>query len=788
MRKIKYSILILSVLAINACASFLQEKESIVTNSPDVCFFCEFEDFGNETKTYLDANYHTRWERNDTVSIFSTTDNLKYSYNHISQTSGYFTKCDDSAIIGTALPAHYSIYPYSANNSISADGIISFDVPSIQYYYGYDSFESGACPMVAVTKDKNDNHLRFKNICGFLRIPLYGKGIIKSITLYGNSSENLAGNGTVVASHDGNPEFSFGNSTKTFITLDCGEGYKVSASEEHPSTFWFVLPPTVFEKGFSIDICDIRDSITTISTSERREVERNSIYSMAPKEISCADLPLWTDMEEIRGEMASIFTDIGRPAKMFDDLRDWESLLVLYCNDLEGADAHIIDNGYNWFSDCGMLERGGNHRNSYIRFYAPWNLIKEINEFFLCIPDYSGNRELTEVVAQLRALRAFSYLNLAREFQFNYQVAGDKPCVPIITDNSQDDGTLTRATVKDVYDFILEDLDFAVKNLEGSERRSKAFIDGNVAHGLRARVYLDMGEWQKAYDDAVAAAQGYIPASIEEVSVPSFMSIDEHNWIWGYDMTAELTEYYIYATSSSWLRSFSGFGYATNGQAYTCINNILWNKIPATDIRKQWWVDENLQSTISDKLVWPGLGPVATADIGEGVGKRPFIPFTNVKFGCNPIATQTNEEDTPLMRVEEMILIQAECLYWLGQVPAAVDLLTSFVKTCRDSEYVYDESRSFIDEIWFQRRVELWGEGFFIPDQRRLGKPVVRFHDESSSNLSPAFTFNIAADDPWVLLRFPGDFLEANPGVIDNNEGSLPSPLDNRELRDGVTD
>ena len=787
MRKIKYSILILSVLVINACVSSLQEMESTVANSPDVCFFCELEDFGNETKTYLDNSYHTRWGMNDIVSIFSTTDNLKYSYNFISQTSGYFTKCDDYDIRGTALPAHYSLYPYSVNNSISADGIISFDVPSVQYYYGYDSFESGACPMVAVTKDKNDNHLKFKNICGFLRIPLYGKGVIKSITLYGNSSENLAGNGTVVASHDGDPEFSFGSSTKTFITLDCGEGYKVSASEESPSAFWFVLPPTVFENGFSIDVRDIRDNITTISTGERREVERNSIYSMTAKEISCADLPFWTDIEDVRREMVAIFTDIGRPAKMFDYPDDWESLLVLYCNDLEGADAHIIDSGYNWFSVCGELARNASYRNNYIRFYAPWNLIKEINDFFLCIPDYSDNRELTEVVAQLRALRAFSYLNLAREFQFNYQVAGDKPCVPIITDNSQDDGTLTRATVKDVYDFILEDLDFAVKNLEGSTRQSKAFIDGNVAHGLRARVYLDMGEWQKAYDDAVVAAQGYIPASMEEVSRPSFKDINEHNWIWGYDMTADLAAVYPYATSSSWLRSFSGDSYATGCQTYTMINALLWNKIPYTDIRKQWWVNEQLRSSLVDDLIWPSIGkPVSYAD--DGVDKLAFLPYTNVKFGCNEIETNKKDEDTPLMRVEEMILIQAECQYKLGQMPAAVDLLTNFVKTCRDSEYVYDESRSFIDEIWFQRRVELWGEGFFIPDQRRLGKHVVRFHDEKSSNLSYAFTFNIAADDPWMLLRFPSDFLEANPGVIDNNEGSLPAPLDNIELRDGVTD
>ena len=80
---------------------------------------------------------------------------------------------------------------------------------------------------------------------------------------------------------------------------------------------------------------------------------------------------------------------------------------------------------------------------------------------------------------------------------------------------------------------------FAVDNLEGAPRTSKLYIDGNVAHGLRARAYLDMGEWQKAYDDAGKAMYGYSPATRDEVSRPSFFSMSEHNWIWGYDMTAD---------------------------------------------------------------------------------------------------------------------------------------------------------------------------------------------------------------------------------------------------------
>ena len=52
---------------------------------------------------------------------------------------------------------------------------------------------------------------------------------------------------------------------------------------------------------------------------------------------------------------AGMFSDIGRPAKMYSTPDDWEFLMILFCNDLEGADAVIADSGYNWFSVCGEL-------------------------------------------------------------------------------------------------------------------------------------------------------------------------------------------------------------------------------------------------------------------------------------------------------------------------------------------------------------------------------------------------------------------------------------------------
>lgn len=494
--------------------------------------------------------------------------------------------------------------------------------------------------------------------------------------------------------------------------------------------------------------------------------------------------------ERSAAPFAAMFTGLGKPAKLYSNPDDWQFLMILFCNDLEGADALIADSGYNWFSVCGELSsRNANYRNPYIRYRTPYNLIADVNTFISGFGEDVTDPMSINRIAQSKVLRAFAYLNIAPYYQFNYQFAKDEPCVPIVTPKTEDFTHNPRATVGEVYAAILNDLDEAIEVLDNSsiERVSKAYIDGQVAHGLRARTYLEMGEYAKALADAEAAAAGYTPATLAEVSVPSFKSIDEHNWMWGYAMTPEMAARYPYATTSSWLRSFSANGYAPACQVYTQINTLLYDKISDSDIRKQWWVDENLESTLLDGLKWPGFDDVAHADDG-GDAKLPYLPYTNVKFGCNTVGTVNNDEDFPFMRVEEMILIQVECLAQTGKKEAAIAMLEDFVKTNRDPEYsVDDRGLSLLDEIWFQRRVELWGEGFFNRDMRRLKKPLVRFHDENT-NMPEAFRFNLPADDPWLLLRFPQTETDTNFSVVDNEGGHQPKIDENPNLRDGVTD
>lgn len=498
-----------------------------------------------------------------------------------------------------------------------------------------------------------------------------------------------------------------------------------------------------------------------------------------------------------RGDAAfnGMYTKLGAPVSVFgggSDGRpdDFGFIMIAFSSDLEAADIITANSGYNWFSSCGALtSRNGDYANPYIRYAAPYNEIAAANEIISTYPSDSDDPVILQKLAQARAIRAFSYLNLVPYFQFRYETSADLPCVPLVTEKTTNFTENPRASVKQIYDLILSDLGWAIDNLEGFVRTDKSRIDQQTAYGLRARAHLYMGRWAEAAADAALASQGYTPASMDEVSRPSFYRIDEHNWIWGYDMTTDVALTNTYATSSSWIRSFSGDGYSAGTQVYSCINNILYDKIPDTDVRKGWWVNADLESPLLAAISWNGVSgnDISTLEI-ENV-KLPFLPYTNVKFGMNTIGGTNNDEDWPFMRVEEMILVQAEGLVRSGSPAEGKQILEDFVRTYRDPSYSADAGgRTLEDEIWYQRRVELWGEGFSNPDTRRLGKPLVRFHDAATSNFPAAFRFNMPADDGWWLMRFSTAETNTNLAIVNNTGGTRPIQDQHPELRDGVTD
>lgn len=141
------------------------------------------------------------------------------------------------------------------------------------------------------------------------------------------------------------------------------------------------------------------------------------------------------------------------------------------------------------------------------------------------------------------------------------------------------------------------------------------------------------------------------------------------------------------------------------------INGALWEQIPDTDIRKK---------------VWDRTG--ANVPIPPG-GAR--VPYQNQKFLA--ASSSLSIGDVPLMRAAEMYLIEAEAKARGGDEPGARQALFTLVSN-RDPQYALstNSGQALIDEILFNRRVELWGEGFRFTDLKRLNLPLnKKWHSQS---------------------------------------------------------
>ena len=510
--------------------------------------------------------------------------------------------------------------------------------------------------------------------------------------------------------------------------------------------------------------------------------------------------------DRVAADLSGMFSFLGKQYCIFGEDRsrddDFGYPAACMSQDLNGPDMVTPNSNYNWFDpSCTYEDRSNTFANPYMRWSIFYSQMKMANDILKAIPDDTEDAVLKAYKGQAYATRAFDYLSLAPYYQFKYKGNEDKPCVPIVLESDSIDVTNNpRATVREVYALIMSDLNKAIDFLEGYSRKSKSEIDQNVAYGLRARANLYMENWEDAANDADKAIGSYTPASRDEVSMPTFIEASAENWMWAIIITADNVPA-AYPTWPAKMSSFSGDAYSVAVGCYKAINKLLFDKIPATDVRKGWWVDENLESPNLADVEWTYVtsGGVSVTLTGNEIPpasipdvKVPYIPYTNVKFAqYDGPGSPINAGDWCLMRVEEMILIKAEAAGRLNESEGRT-VLENFVTTYRDPDYSSTASgRSFADEVWYQRRVELWGEGFGMSDVMRLGKNVVRFNSSKETNFPEAYKFNMAADDGWLLLRIPQNETNTNKGIplsADNNDGTQPVVGQNGTLTDGVTD
>lgn len=141
----------------------------------------------------------------------------------------------------------------------------------------------------------------------------------------------------------------------------------------------------------------------------------------------------------------------------------------------------------------------------------------------------------------------------------------------------------------------------------------------------------------------------------------------------------------------------------------------------------------------------------------------------------------------PLMRVEEMKLIEIEAA-GMQDEGRGIALLTSFAQT-RDPQYVYGKhneayfnqsTSAFQNEVWWQRRVELWGEGFATFDIKRLNKGIIRSYP--NTNHVASYRWNVQTPPDWMNLCIVETETNNNTACT-NNPTPIPPASESSEYQ-----
>lgn len=519
---------------------------------------------------------------------------------------------------------------------------------------------------------------------------------------------------------------------------------------------------------------EILDSI--VSTDQKQDV-----LELDPAKASASVMGVYSQFFTIFSVNDDHY-DFGYPAQMIG-------------LDSQGVDYIAKNSGYNWFAMYNSLSSNApTSIRSGMLWYYQYSQINTVNTLVGSIPADTDNDELMFFRAQGLATRSFDYWTLAQVYAFNYADHKTALCVPVITDENSQDAALNgapRATVEEVYVQIMKDINEAITLLENTKTKASDVVTNKpkrcvslaTAYGLRARYNLTMGLYADAAADAekaIAAFSGK-PYSMEDVSKPTFTSINDDAWMWGIaiDENQDGIAGGSIVNFPAMTCSFS-HGYCDQGGAWRWCSKVLYDWIPNTDVRKGWFLDANRKSRNLSAEQQKYLDKFATGapTYGQDASTN-LMPYTNVKFDSyqGVLEQSLNASDVPLMRVEEMYLIKAEGLGMSSNLEGGKQALTDFVRTYRDPSYacIASTAAEFQDEVWRQRRLELWGEGLSYFDIMRLKKPI----DRRGAMYPSAWRYNVAYETPIMLFLVPDTEMTANKAITENNElGQQPTPAE----------
>lgn len=491
--------------------------------------------------------------------------------------------------------------------------------------------------------------------------------------------------------------------------------------------------------------------------------------------------------EALLWEMSAIynmFNCLGRTDNMH---YDWGYGSIMHIRDVMTGDYSVASSNYDHYSAWEQNKSiGPEYASTQFVWTYLWKQVQTANNVLRSMPAVDAATDAQKgTIAIASAQRASMYLDLARMYEFlpndktsNINSDGNDVLnltVPIVSEatTEEDAKNNPRVSRQDMAAFILHDLDVAEANIELTARLDKTMPDLAVVYGLKARYYM----WVEDYPNAQIYARkaidksGATPLSADELTNPvsGFNTLSTGAWLWGMQTTKEdrvVTSGILNWTS--WVSNETEFGYASEGPK-PMISKEMFNRIPDTDYRKMWWVGTK-GSAHNKKLqfVNDNFNPE------NPNAERAVCEYGSLKFrpgsGDPNISSVACVVGIPLMRVEEMYFIEAEAAEHVT-AGAGVALCTEFMTKYRNPNYQFTATdlpvngvSANVQEIVFQKRVELWGEGQTFYDVKRLNLPVDR---AAAGNFYATCRFTTTTRPAWMnfcIVRSEGNSNKAVMG------------------------
>ena len=426
----------------------------------------------------------------------------------------------------------------------------------------------------------------------------------------------------------------------------------------------------------------------------------------------------------------------------------------------------------NWTVDATSDE-------AYLPYFTLYQFIKSANDIIgaVDITNEGLSDEMRGYAGIAYACRAYYYYMLMVFYEPVENIYTDVSdvlglTVPIVTEATTSEMATNnpRATHDEMMEFILSDLNTAEELLANFTPSTKYFPDLAVTYGIKAKVYL--------WDENYAEAANYARMAINECGGAP---MTEAEWLdprTGFNTATSGWMWYLHPTASNMgnLANFIGhisgesdWGYGSLSQLM--ISAWLYDQIADTDFRKYTFLDPD--RTFYD---------YQTVHEAGWLDDKP--DYFSLKFRCANGDYSTYsigaEADIPIMRVEEMYLIEAEAVGMSQGVSAGVALLNSFMQNYRQPDYncTLTSEREFQLEVLKQMRIEFWGEGNAFPSAKRI-KPDVIQNFEGTNAPIDQYKINCEGIKPCWNFVIPIDEVNANSALQGMNNpdpsGAIPA-------------